>query len=138
MEKDNTTKRDWYLFDAEDKVLGRISTEIANLLRGKGKTVFENNTDCGDYVVLLNAGKVVLTGNKENEKRYYKHTKYIGNLKTFEFKKLKEDKPEEIIRHAVIGMLPKNKLQKEFISRLKIYRDATHPHQNVKFKNEVK
>lgn len=138
MEKDKTIKRDWYLFDAEDKVLGRISTEIANLLRGKGKTVFENNTDCGDYVVLLNAGKVVLTGNKENAKRYYHHTRYIGNLKTFEFKKLKEDKPEEIIKHAVMGMLPKNKLQKEFISRLKIYRGATHPHQNVKFKNEVK
>lgn len=134
-----TTKlqnKSWYLFDAKDYVLGRLSTEIANILRGKNKIEFANNSDCGDFVVILNAGKIMLTGNKETQKRYYKHTGYIGNLKTKTVTELRESKPENIIKNSVYGMLPKNKLRDNFMSRLKVYSGTTHPHQNVKFVNQ--
>lgn len=135
MTNNETNNRNWYLFDANKKVLGRLSTEIADLLRGKKKTCFANYKDCGDYVVVVNAEKVLLTGKKEEQKRYYKHTGYLGNLKTFTVPELREKKPEEIISHAVAGMLPKNKLQDIFLSRLKIYAGSSHPHQNIKFNN---
>lgn len=126
----------WYLFDAKDEVLGRLSTKIATILRGKDKPSFAPNADLGDYVVVLNAKKVKLTGNKEAQKMYYKHTGYIGNLKSKTIVELREENPEMIIKHAVNGMLPKNKLQDVFMSRLKIYAGNTHPHQNVKFTNQ--
>jgi len=132
----NNQDRKWYLINAEDAILGRISTEIADILRGKKKTSFANNADNGDYVVVINAKKVKLTGNKENAKRYYKHTGYIGNMKTTTVPELREKKPEQILIHSVEGMLPKNKLQKEFLKRLKIYPGSEHPHQNIKFVNK--
>ena len=129
-------ERKWFIFDAENKVLGRLSTEIATLLRGKNKVDFMNHKDGGDYVVVINAEKVVLTGHKEDQKRYYKHTSYIGNLKTKTVPELRAKNPEFIIEHSVLGMLPKNKLQDEFMKRLKIYKGNSHPHQNIKFANQ--
>lgn len=134
MTKNN--EKQWYLFDAKDAVLGRLSTEIANILRGKNKPTFQSNLDNGDYVVVINAAKVVLTGKKEDQKRYYKHTGYIGNLKTTAVSELREKKPEEIIKHAVSGMLPKNRLRDDFMGRLKIYKGSSHPHTNAKFVNQ--
>jgi len=128
--------REWHLIDASEEVLGRISTKIANLLRGKEKKEFSANLDCGDYVVVINSKKVKLTGNKEEEKRYFKHTGYLGNLKEKSVPELREKNPNFIVRHAVLGMLPKNRLQKEFIKRLKIYPGGEHPHQNIKFVNK--
>lgn len=133
---ENNLKRDWYIFDADKAVLGRLATQIADLLRGKKKPIFVNNQDFGDYVVVINAEKVVLTGKKEEQKRYYKHTGYIGNLKTKTVADLREKKPELILKHAVLGMLPKNTLRDKFIGRLKIYTGKEHPHQNVKFVNQ--
>lgn len=132
----NNENRQWYLFDANEKVLGRLATQIATLLRGKDKTSFVKNLDQGDYVVVINAEKIVLTGRKEDQKRYYKHTGYIGNLKTSTVPELREKNPEFIISHAVTGMLPDNKLRKEFLSRLKVYRGNKHPHVNIKFVNQ--
>lgn len=126
-------QRQWHLIDANEAILGRISTNIADLLRGKKKTFFVQNLDCGDYVVIVNAEKVKLTGKKEEQKRYYKHTGYIGNLKTKTVPELREKTPDKIIYNAVYGMLPSNKLRDEFLSRLKIYKGPKHPHQNVKF-----
>ena len=126
-------QRQWHLVDANDAILGRISTQIAVLLRGKNKTSFAKNLDCGDYVVVVNCEKVKLTGRKEEQKRYYKHTGYIGNLKTKTVPELREKTPDKIIYNAVYGMLPGNKLRDEFLSRLKIYSGNKHPHQNVKF-----
>jgi len=133
--QNNTENRDWYLFDAEGATLGRLATQIADLLRGKGKIDFANYLDCGDYVVVINAGKVVMTGHKEEQKRYYRHSGYLGNLKTMTVADLREKNPTEILRHAVAGMLPLNKLRDGFMSRFKIYATAEHPHANIKFKN---
>lgn len=130
------TEKKWYLFDAKDMVLGRLATEAADILRGKKKVEFVNHLDCGDYVVIVNAEDVVLTGNKEDQKRYYKHTGYIGNLKTYTVPELRAKNPEKIIENAVFGMLPKNKLRDLFMARLKVYKGSKHPHVNVKFVNE--
>jgi large subunit ribosomal protein L13 len=132
----NNTQKDWYLIDAKDKALGRTATEIANLLRGKIKATFANNTDGGDFVVVINADKFVLTGKKMDQKRYYKHTGYLGNLKTTTVPELLRSKPEEVIKKAVFGMLPSNKLRDGFMARLKVYTTETHPHANAKFKNQ--
>lgn len=126
--KINEIKRDWHYFDLKGKVLGRQATIIANLLRGKGKSYFTPNFDCGDYVVVTNASLVELTRKKEAKKTYFRYTGYVGNSKEEVFSKLKERRPEEIIRLAVKGMLPKNKLSRKYMSRLKIYRDEQHPH----------
>ena len=135
MKNQSNENRKWYFFDAKDYVLGRLSTEIAVLLRGKNKIEFANNLDCGDYVVIVNAEKIQLTGKKEEQKRYYKHTGYIGNLKETNVPELRAKKPEQIILRAVMGMLPKNKLQDLFMARLKVYKGSTHPHPNIKFEN---
>jgi large subunit ribosomal protein L13 len=127
--------KNWYLFDASGYRLGRLSTQIAYFLRGKGKIDFANNKDGGDYVVVTNASKILLTGKKEEQKVYYKHTGYLGNLKKTSYFELKGSNPEEIIKKAVYGMLPKNKLRDSFISRLKVYAGESHPHGNAKFVN---
>jgi len=132
----NNQNREWYIFDAKNEVLGRLSTKVADILRGKKKVSFANNTDDGDYVVIVNADKIVLTGKKEEQKRYYKHTGYIGNLKTYTVPELRAKKPTKIIENSVYGMLPKNKLRDDFMKRLKVYAGKDHPHVNIKFINQ--
>ncbi|OQA04576.1 MAG: 50S ribosomal protein L13 [bacterium ADurb.Bin400] len=136
MVESNNQNREWYLFDAENEVLGRLSTKVANKLRGKDKTAFRDNIDTGDYAVVINADKIRVTGKKDEQKVYHHHTGYLGHLKTVTYSELLESKPEEIIKHAVRGMLPNNKLREQFMGRLKIYSGNKHPHQNVKFKGQ--
>ena len=131
----NKINREWYFFDAKDRVLGRLSTQVADILRGKLKVDFDNAVDSGDCVVIVNAEKIKLSGNKEEAKRYYKHTGYIGNLKTTTVPEMRKTKPAFILKHAIYGMLPKNTLRDQKIKRLKIYAGTTHPHLNVKFIN---
>lgn len=126
--KEKEIKRNWYIIDARGKVLGRIATKIAELLIGKGKTTFTPAVDGGDFVVVLNASDIVLTGKKEKQKTYYWHTGYPAGLRSVTAEKLKEKKPEEILWKAVYGMLPKNKLRDDRIKRLKIYTANEHPH----------
>ncbi|MEC4676669.1 MAG: 50S ribosomal protein L13, partial [Nitrospirota bacterium] len=121
--------RTWYVFDAKDAVLGRLATKVATYLRGKNKPVFTPNVDTGDFVIVINADKIKLTGKKTTDKIYYHHTGYIGGIKARTAKELLEKKPEEIIQKAVWGMLPKNRLGRAIIKKLKIYRGAEHPHE---------
>jgi large subunit ribosomal protein L13 len=133
-QNNDNSNRDWYLIDAKGIALGRTATSVANLLRGKNKVNFMPNMDQGDFVVVINADKFVLTGKKEEQKRYYKVTGYLGNMKTTTVPEMMKSKPGEIMKIAVLGMLPKNKLQDKFIGRLKVYSSDEHPHQNIKFK----
>ena len=119
----------WHILDARDQVVGRLSTKIANLLRGKMKPEFVAYLDCGDHVVVINAAKVVFTGNKLANKKYYYHTWHPGGLKTTSASNLMLTRPETIIENAVKGMLPKNKLQNEWFKRLHVYSGSEHPHQ---------
>jgi large subunit ribosomal protein L13 len=119
----------WKLIDAEGKVLGRLATQIANMLRGKDKALFTPHTDCGDYIVVVNADKVVLTGNKWNDKEYIRHTLWMGGKKIETAKQLHEKKPKELLLRAVKRMLPKNRLSDDVISKLKLYVGSEHPHQ---------
>lgn len=119
----------WWLIDAKGKVLGRLSTKIANLLRGKGKTEFTPQRICGDFVIVKNIEKVKLTGSKPKAKKYYSHSGVIGNLKVINAKDLLVKNPERLFVHAVKGMLPKNKLRARFLKRLKLYTGDTHPHE---------
>jgi large subunit ribosomal protein L13 len=121
--------RDWFLVDVENKVLGRVATQIANVLRGKNKPLFSPSVDTGDFVIVVNAEKVALTGNKLSDKIYYSHSGYPGGIKSITAGKLMEKKAEDIIRKAVKGMLPKNKLASHMLKKLKIYTGATHPHE---------
>ena len=120
--------REWYLVDATDKTLGRLSTEIANRLRGKHKPEFTPHVDTGDYIVVVNAEKVKVTGNKTTDKVYQHHTGYPGGIKTITFDKLIDKAPEQIIEKAVKGMMPKNKLSRSMLTKLKIYAGGEHPH----------
>lgn len=121
--------RKWYVVDADGKVLGRIATEIARRLRGKHKPTFCNFQDNGDFIVVVNADKVHLTGKKWDDKKYYRHTGYMGGIKEQTAKEVLAKKPEELIRMAVKGMLPKNKLGRKQLKKLKIYAGGEHPHQ---------
>jgi len=132
----NTDTRDWYMIDASGRVLGRVATEIAVLLRGKNKPTFTSNLDGGAFVVVINADKVVLTGRKEEQKRYYRHSGYLGNLKTETVADIRKKKPTEILRIAVKGMLPKNRLQSLFINRLKLFAGENHTYGSAKFINK--
>lgn len=127
--KASDIKRAWHQVDAKGRVLGRVATEVASLLRGKTKPYFAPYLDCGDYVVVTNAGKIMVTGGKEEKKMYYRHSGYIGNLKQEVFSKLLKRKPTEALKQAVHGMLPKNKLRKTMMARLKLYAGEDHPHQ---------
>lgn len=129
-EQDKNKK--WYVIDLEGKTLGRASTKIANILRGKDKPIFSPHVDCGDYVIILNAQKVHLTGNKMENKMYYRHSGYPSGLKTKNARDMIESKPEDVIRKAVYGMLPKNKLRRRIIEKLFIYADGTHKHEAQK------
>jgi large subunit ribosomal protein L13 len=127
-----TIQRNWYLIDAEGKVLGRLASEVACRLRGKTKPEFIPYLDTGDFVVVVNAEKVLLTGKKMDQKVYYRHSGYIGGLKTITARQLSAKKPEELIRHAVKGMLPKNNLGRKLNKKLKVYSGPHHPHEAQK------
>ncbi|PCI12669.1 MAG: 50S ribosomal protein L13 [Thiotrichales bacterium] len=126
--KAESVRRDWYVVDAEDKTLGRLSSEIALRLRGKHKAEYTPHVDTGDYIVVVNAEKVRVTGNKTTDKIYHHHTGYIGSLKSISFEKLQAEKPERIIELAVKGMLPKNPLGRAMFKKLKVYAGAKHGH----------
>jgi large subunit ribosomal protein L13 len=126
--KKEEVQRDWVLIDAADQVLGRVAVEIATILRGKNKAIFTPHVDTGDFVVVVNAEKVRLTGNKLTGKIYYRHTQYPGHLKATTARDLLAKKPTEVLRHAVRGMLPKNHLGRELLKKLKIYAGPSHPH----------
>jgi len=126
--KPDSVKRDWYVIDASDKVLGRLSTEIARRLRGKHKPEYTPHVDTGDYIIVINAEKVRVTGNKETDKMYHHHTGYIGSLKTTNLEKLRKEHPERIIQHSVKGMLPKNALGRAMYRKLKVYAGDVHQH----------
>ncbi|MCW8986453.1 MAG: 50S ribosomal protein L13 [Gammaproteobacteria bacterium] len=126
--KPETVKRDWFVIDAENKVLGRLATEIARRLRGKHKAEYTPHVDTGDYIVVINADKVAVTGNKFNDKMYHHHTGYPGGLKSVNFEKLQAAKPEMIIEKAVKGMLPKNPLGRDMFRKLKVFAGAEHNH----------
>jgi len=127
--KKEDTDHAWVLVDAADKVLGRLAVDIASILRGKTKPQYTPHVDTGDFVIVINAEKVKLTGNKWEDKVYYRHSGYMGGLKTASAKDVLAKKPEEIIRHAVKGMLPKNSLGKAMFKKLKVYAGNTHPHE---------
>lgn len=120
--------RAWYLVDADSKVLGRMATEIANILRGKKKAIYTPSVDTGDFVIVVNAAKIALTGNKMADKTYYSHSGFPGGIKSITAEKLIDKKPEDLIRKAVKGMLPKNKLARHMLKKLKIYAGPEHPH----------
>jgi large subunit ribosomal protein L13 len=120
--------RDWYLVDAEGKTLGRLATQLAELLRGKGKPEYTPHTDTGDFVVVVNAEKVAVTGNKLNGKRYWRHSGYPGGIRSRTLGEMLERRPEEVIRKAVKGMLPRNRLARRQLRKLKIYAGPDHPH----------
>lgn len=124
----NEIEKKWYIVDAENKVLGRLATEIANRLRGKHKPTFSSFIDNGDFVVVTNAEKIALTGNKLDDKKYYRHTGYIGGIKEISAKDLLVRHPEDVLIKAVKGMLPKNKLGRAQLKKLKVYAGTKHPH----------
>jgi large subunit ribosomal protein L13 len=123
-----TVTRQWYVVDAAGKTLGRLCTEIANRLRGKHKPEFTPHVDTGDYIVVVNAEKIVVTGNKTTDKLYKHHTGYPGGIKSISFDKLQVKSPDMIIEKAVKGMMPKNKLSRAMLSKLKVYAGNDHPH----------
>jgi len=124
----STITRDWYLVDAADKTLGRLATEIASRLRGKHKPMFTPHMDTGDHIVVINAEKIRVTGNKLNDKMYHHHTGYIGNLKSINLGKQLQEHPERVIQAAVKGMLPKRSLGRTMYRKLHVYAGAEHPH----------
>ena len=126
--KAETVKREWFVVDATDKILGRLSTEIARRLRGKHKPGYTPHVDTGDYIVVINAEKIRVTGNKESDKLYQHHTGYIGSLKTVNLATLRKNHPDRIIKQSVKGMLPKNSLGRAMFKKLKVYAGSTHEH----------
>ncbi len=126
--KKGDIERKWYVVDAKDAVLGRLATKVATYIRGKNKPIFTPNIDTGDFVIVINADKVRLTGNKITDKVYYHHSGYIGGIKARTAKELMSNNPEKIIEKAVWGMLPKNRLGRAMIKKLKVYKGAEHPH----------
>ncbi len=121
-------QRDWLLVDASGQTLGRLATQIADALRGKRKPVYTPHIDTGDFVIVVNAEKIVVTGAKRSEKRYYRHSGYPGGLRVRTFQEMLDRRPEEIIRRAVRGMLPRNRLARKQITKLKVYAGPEHPH----------
>ena len=120
--------RKWYVVDAEGLALGRVASQVANILRGKHKPIYTPNVDTGDFVIVINASKLILTGKKLDQKIYYKHSGFVGGLKETKYRKLMAEKPEEALRHAVVGMLPKGPLGRQMAKKLKIYAGAEHEH----------
>ncbi len=129
MAKPDDIKRSWYIIDATGRPLGRVATEAARLLRGKHKPEFTPHLDTGDHVIILNAGKVVLTGRKLEQKYYYRHSGYPGGMKKVNYSTLLDKKPDKAVYMAVRGMLPHNRLGRAMLKKLRVYRDNQHPHQ---------
>jgi large subunit ribosomal protein L13 len=127
--KKDDIEQKWWLVNAEGKILGRLATEVADLIRGKKKPIFTSHLDTGDFVVVVNAEKVKVTGRKLDQKTYYSHSQYPGGLKEEKLKDLLERKPEEVIKKAVWGMIPKGKLGRAIYKKLKVYRGPSHPHE---------
>ena len=132
MAKPAEIKRDWYVIDATGISLGRVATKAANILRGKHKAIYTPNVDCGDYVIVINADKVKLTGNKLDQKMYYNHSGYTGGLRERTAKVMLEQYPEEMMERAIKGMLPHNRLGRKMGKKLFVYRDANHKHEAQK------
>ena len=120
--------RQWYVVDAEGKALGRVASQVANILRGKNKPIYTPNVDTGDYVIIINASKVILTGKKLDQKIYYKHSGYVGGLKETKYRRLLATKPEFALRKAIVGMLPKGPLGRQMAKKLHVYAGAEHIH----------
>jgi large subunit ribosomal protein L13 len=127
--KPQDVRRDWYLVDATGKTLGRLSTEIARRLRGKHKPEFTPHVNTGDYIVVVNADKIRVTGNKMKDKMYYRYTGYVGNLKSMPLEKLMDQHPERAIQYAVKGMMPRNSLGRKMLSKLKVFAGPEHTHE---------
>lgn len=125
-------ERKWFVVDATDQVIGRLSTEVATILRGKHKPTFTPHVDCGDYIIIINAEKVAYTGNKLQDKKYYSHSGYPGGLKVRNLKTMLEKQPTKVLEKAIRGMLPKNKLGENMYRKLFVYAGAEHPHQAQK------
>jgi len=125
-------QRQWYVVDAQGKVLGRMASEIAKVLRGKNKPIFTPNLDAGDFVIVINARGVKLTGKKLQKKIYYRHTEYPGGIRERTAERMLEEKPEYLVRQAVKGMLPKNRLSRKLVNKLKVYAGPEHPHEAQK------
>jgi len=126
--KPNAVEQEWFIVDAEGKTLGRLASEIAHRLRGKHKPEYTPHVDTGDYIVVINAEKIEVTGNKKKDKMYHHHTGYVGSLKSISFEKLIDKAPERVLKTAVKGMLPKNPLGRKMFSKLKVYAGESHPH----------
>lgn len=130
--KEADVDKKWYVVDAEGQVLGRLATQVARVLRGKNKPIFSPHVDTGDFVIVVNAGKVRVTGKRYEQKSYFSYSGYPGGAKTRMFKDLVRTNPQFVIEHAVRGMLPKNRLGRRIIRKLKVYSESTHPHQAQK------
>ena len=130
-QKESIEKK-WWLIDADDKVLGRLATRVADILRGKNKAAYTPFFDNGDFVIIINAKKIKLSGSKEKQKNYYRHSGYMGGLKTISYEKMLSAHPERVIIHAVKGMLPKNKLNRKILKKLKVYAGSEHKHEAQK------
>lgn len=128
MASPSTIERKWYVIDATDQTLGRLSSEVANILRGKKKPIFTPHIDTGDYVIVINADKIKVTGKKLDQKIYYRHSEYVGGMKETKLKDMLQKKPADVITHAVKGMLPKGPLGREMLGKLHVYAGAEHPH----------
>ncbi len=128
--KEHETKRNWVIIDLKDKVLGRAATQIADILRGKNKPVFTPHVDTGDFVVVINADKIKLTGNKLRDKKYYNHSGFIGGMKVKSAEEILKKHPEQLITRAVEGMLPGTRLARQQIKKLKVYAGEVHPHES--------
>ena len=123
-----TIERKWYVVDATGHTLGRLASEVAKVLRGKNKPIFTPHMDCGDYVIIVNADKVNVTGKKLDQKIYYNHSDYVGGMKETTLREMMAKKPEEVVAHAVSGMLPKNKLRSRMMTRLRVFAGPNHDH----------
>ena len=130
--KEALAQREWYIVDADGKILGRMASEIARVLRGKNKVIFAPNADTGDFVIVINAKRVKLSGHKLDDKIYHRHTDYPGGIRSRTAGNLLENKPEDVIHLAVKGMLPKNRLGRKLAAKLKVYPGAEHPHEAQK------
>ena len=129
MANKDTVARKWLVIDAEGIALGRVATQVAHILRGKHKATYTPHVDCGDYVIVINTDKMILTGDKLNKKYYYRHSGFPGGLKAVQYKALMDGKSDFVLEKAVKGMLPKNSLGREMLKKLKVYKGAEHPHE---------